>query len=56
MNANTPETRERIKDVLRTYKQDTVSNPVPGVYNALRFLDDKDTPDMRMGIYLFGDE
>jgi hypothetical protein len=55
-NPDTPETRERIKDVLRTYKQDTVSNPVPGVYNALRFLDDKDASDMRIGIYLFGDE
>ena len=53
---NTPETRDAIKRMLRRYDQDTVSNPVPGIYNALRFLQDKDAPEFRMGIYLLGDE
>jgi hypothetical protein len=53
---DTPETRAAIKRVLRRYDQDTVSNPVPGVYNAMRFLHDKENPNMRMGIFVFGDE
>jgi hypothetical protein len=53
---DTPETRESIKTLLRRYNQDTVSNPVPGIYNAIRFLHDKAAPDMRMGIYVLGDE
>jgi hypothetical protein len=54
--ADTPQTRETIKRTLRRYDQDTVSNPVPGIYNAMRFLYDKDNPKMRMGIFVFGDE
>ncbi len=54
--ADTPETRDSIKRTLRRYDQDTVSNPVPGIYNAMRFLYDKDNPKMRMGIFVFGDE
>jgi beta-lactamase regulating signal transducer with metallopeptidase domain len=54
--SNTPEVREQIKAALRSYNQDTVSNPVPGISNALRFLRDKDAPEMRMGIYILGDE
>ncbi len=50
------DTRDSIKRVLRRYEQDTVSNPVPGIYNAMRFLYDKDNPKMRMGIFVFGDE
>ena len=53
---DTPETRDSIKRTLRRYEQDTVSNPVPGIYNAMRFLFDKDNPKMRMGIFVFGDE
>ena len=53
---DSPETRESIKRILRRYEQDTVSNPVPGIYNAMRFLYDKENPDMRMGIFVFGDE
>jgi hypothetical protein len=51
---DTPDTRASIKRVLRRYDQDTVSNPVPGIYNAMRFLYDKENTNMRMGI--FGDE
>jgi hypothetical protein len=53
---DTPDTRDQIKRTLRRYQQDTISNPVPGIYNALRFLYDKDNPDMKMGLYVFGDE
>ncbi len=50
------ETRDSIRRVLRRYQQDTVSNPVPGIYNAMKFLYDKDNPKMKMGIFVFGDE
>jgi hypothetical protein len=53
---DSPELRDRIKRTLRRYDQDSISNPVPGIYNALRFLYDRENPDMRMGIYVFGDE
>lgn len=53
---DTKETRDSIKRTLRRYEQDTVSNPVPGIYNAMRFLYDKENPEMRMGIFVFGDE
>jgi hypothetical protein len=53
---DSPETRNSIKRVLRRYDQDTVSNPVPGIYNAMRFLFDPENPNMRMGIFVFGDE
>jgi hypothetical protein len=54
--SDTPETRDAIKRVLRRYDQDTVSNPVPGIYNAMRYLFDKENDKMRMGIFVFGDE
>lgn len=50
------DTRDAIKRILRRYDQDTVSNPVPGVYNAMRFLYDKENTQMKMGIFVFGDE
>ncbi len=53
---DTPDTRASIKRRLRRYEQDTVSNPVPGIYNAMRYLFDRDNPKMRMGIFVFGDE
>jgi hypothetical protein len=53
---DTPETRSSITRILRRYDQDTVSNPVPGIYNAMRFLYDKENDKMRMGIFVFGDE
>ena len=53
---DSPQLRENIKRVLRRYDQDTISNPVPGIYNAMRFLYDRDNPDMKMAIYVFGDE
>jgi hypothetical protein len=53
---DSPQTRTDIKQRLRRYEQDTVSNPVPGILNAMRFLFDKENPNMRMGIFVFGDE
>ena len=53
---NNSETRDAIQRVLRRYDQDTVSNPVPGIANAIRFLHDKNAPNIRMGIYIVGDE
>ena len=53
---DSPQTRDAIKRTLRRYDQDTVSNPVPGIYNAMRFLYDKENAGMRMGIFVFGDE
>lgn len=54
--ADSPEMRDQITRVLRRYDQDSVSNPVPGMLAAMRFLYDKNNPDMRMGVFLFGDE
>ena len=54
--ADSPEVREQIKRTLRRYDQDSISNPVPGIYNAIRFLLDRDNPGMKMAIYVFGDE
>lgn len=53
---DTPQTRAEMKRVLRRYDQDTVSNPVPGIYNAMRYLFDKENTNMRMGVFVFGDE
>ena len=50
------DTRDSIKRVLRRYDQDTISNPVPGVYRVFRSLYNKDDPNMKIGIYVFGDE
>jgi hypothetical protein len=53
---DSPEVRDQIVRTLRRYDQDSISNPVPGIRNALRFLYDKDNPNMKMVCYLFGDE
>lgn len=53
---DSPETRDGIRRVLRRYDADTQSNPVPGIYRAMRTLFHPDDPNMKMGIYVFGDE
>ena len=53
---DTRETRDLIKRDLRRYDQDTVSNPVPGIYRAFTSLYDAKNEEMKMGIYVFGDE
>jgi hypothetical protein len=53
---DSPETREGIKRALRRYDVFSESNPVPGIFRALRLLHDPNDPNMRMGLYIFGDE
>ena len=53
---DSPDTRSAIKRTLRRYDADTISNPVPGIYRAIRTLYDPKDEKMRMGIYVFGDE
>jgi len=53
---DTPELRSQVKRVLRRYDQDTVSNPVPGMVNAMRFLFDAENPKMNMCVFVLGDE
>ena len=50
------DTRDQIKRVLRRYDQDTISNPVPGIYQVFRRLYNREDPKMKLGIYVFGDE
>jgi hypothetical protein len=50
------DTRDQIRRVLRRYDQDTISNPVPGIFRVLTTLYNKDDPNMKLGIYVFGDE
>ncbi len=54
--ADSPDLREQIKRTMRRYNQDSISNPVPGIYNALRYLYDRDNPNMKMCVFVFGDE
>ena len=51
-----PATRHAIKQALNDYNIFSNSNPVPGIVRALRNLLDKDDPDMRMTIFILGDE
>jgi hypothetical protein len=53
---DSPELREQIKRTMRRYNQDSVSNPVPGILNAMRYLYDRENPDMKMCVFVFGDE
>ena len=53
---DTRDTRDSIKSTLRRYNAETISNPVPGIFRAIRSLYDANNPEMKMGIYVFGDE
>jgi hypothetical protein len=48
--------REAIKRALHEYDIFSNSNPVPGIVRALRNLLDKENPQMRMTIFILGDE
>jgi hypothetical protein len=50
------DTRDNIVRTLRRYNAETISNPVPGILRAITTLYDKENPNMKMGIYVFGDE
>jgi hypothetical protein len=53
---NDGEARSSAEAALQRYKQDTVSNPVPGIMAALRALDAGKDPLSRMHIFVLGDE
>lgn len=53
---DTPETRAEIKRVLRRYDFDSPSTPVYGIFEVFKRLYDPNNPDMKLGIYVFGDE
>lgn len=53
---DTPETRTAILQAIRRYQIFSNSNPVPGIERAMRTLYEPDNADMKMGIYVFGDE
>ena len=50
---DTPDTRSRIRDTLRTWTPFSQSNPVPGIEQALRTYRQ---PGQRTSIYVIGDE
>lgn len=51
-----PEAREGMKQALNNYDIFSNSNPVPGIVRALRTLYDENDPDMKMTIFILGDE
>jgi hypothetical protein len=53
---DTPETRLAIKAALLDYDIFSNSNPVPGIMRALRQLHNKEDPEMKMGLFILGDE
>jgi hypothetical protein len=54
--SDSPEVREGIKRALRRYDNFSESNPVAGIFRALRTLYEPHNDKMKMGIYIFGDE
>jgi hypothetical protein len=50
------ETREAVINAVRRYGIYSNSNPVPGIVRAIRTLHDPNNTEMKMGIYVFGDE
>ena len=53
---DTPSARKAVIDAVLRYQVFSNSNPVPGIVRAIRTLHKPDDPDMKMGIYVFGDE
>ncbi len=53
---DTPSTREAMVRAVRLYPLASESNPVPGIKRAIRELYDPRAEDMKLGIYVFGDE
>ncbi|MCH6258300.1 hypothetical protein MLD52_17190 [Puniceicoccaceae bacterium K14] len=53
---DTPENRMLLLRAIRLYPRNSDSNPVPGIVRAIRLLHDPENDDMKMGIYVFGDE
>lgn len=53
---DSPSTRTAILQAVRRYQIFSNSNPVPGIVRAIRTLYDPNDSEMRMGVYVFGDE
>ncbi|MCF3648832.1 hypothetical protein [Synoicihabitans lomoniglobus] len=51
-----PATRRGALQVLASYPQFSNSNPVPGIFRAIRSLYQPDNEEMRMAVFVFGDE
>ncbi len=51
-----PATREGALRVLATYPYFSNSNPVPGIFRAIRSLYQPDNEEMHMAVFVFGDE
>ncbi len=50
------ETRDYMVRAVRLYPYNSDSNPVPGIAQAIRNLAEPNNKEMKMGIYVFGDE
>ena len=50
------ETRNYMVRAVRLYPYNSDSNPVPGIAQAIRNLAEPDNEEMKMGVYVFGDE
>jgi hypothetical protein len=53
---DTGESREMVKQALYNYDIFSNSNPVPGIVRILRTLVEADNPDMKVTIFILGDE
>lgn len=53
---DSPEVRAGLLQALQRYDIFSNSNPVPGIYQAITRLYQPDNADMKMGIYIIGDE
>ncbi len=53
---DTKETRDNIKRTLRRYNAESISSPVPGLRRVFTALYDENNTNMKLGVYVFGDE
>ncbi len=53
---DTPSARKAVMDAVLRYQVFSNSNPVPGIVRAIRTLHNPEDAEMKMGIYVFGDE
>lgn len=53
---DSPEVRNALRIALARYDNFSNSNPVPGIYQAITRLHKPDDPEMKMAIYILGDE
>jgi hypothetical protein len=53
---DSPEVRNALRLALARYDNFSNSNPVPGIYQAITRLHSPDDPEMKMAIYILGDE